>query len=258
MFRLLLIVAIVIVGGLVLLRTMTGKPLQGMVQVPESREAVLASCARPAVYFLPAADMRGRVAGWRTVRPKARRDISGASARLTFALYDNGTGLLVTALAEAEDKWLWEAPHHTAFPAIYTHQQPFPYETNGADLPEQLHESVYVLDATYNPFASVDANKGAPHLVYRAKAALFFRKMLVLYEYHETLDSDAARDMRTDHPLFDPFLKRAREACSLRFMNREQSAALAGSVERPEAAPEAFARTELARWLGEMHTNEDL
>lgn len=257
MFRLLLIVLVVVVGGYFLVRSMTGKPLQGMVHVPEAREAVLASRARPAMYFLPDAGMTGRVAGWRTVRPKSRTTVEG-SARLSLALYENGTGLLVTALAEAQDKWKWEMPQHTPFPAIYTHMQPFPNETNGADLPEQLHESVYVLDAKHNPFAVLSEREGATHLVYRAKSVMFFRQMQVLYEYHEVLDDATARDLRTDSPLFEPFLKRGRQACSLRFISRETASSMADYLERLDTAPDGLSRITLARWLGELHHPDDL
>ena len=259
MFRLLLIVAVVIVGGFLVMRSqnlLTGKPLQGMVQVPESRVAVLASCARPAMYFVPAADMTGREAGWRTVRPKSRSTDQG-SARLSLALYDNGTGMLVTALAEAEDKWKWEAPHHTPFPAIYTHIEPFPYETGGDNLPEQLHESVYVLDSPHNPFAAIAVNKDTAHLVYRAKSVLFFGQMQVLFEYHEPLDAESVRHLRADSPIFEPFLLRARQACSMRFPNREQAATLKDGIERLEPAAEVLSRTALSRWLGELqHLNQ--
>lgn len=258
MFRLLLIVAVIVAGGLFAMRFMTGKPLQGMVHVPEAKTAVLASRARPAVYFVPAADMTGREAGWRTVRPKARTSVEG-SARLSLAIYDNGTGMLVTALAEAtEDKWKWEAAHHTPFPAFYTHIEPFPYESGGSDLPEQLHESVYVLDAEHNPFAAVAADPKTPHLVYRAKSVMFFRQMQVLYEYHEPLGADAARDMRTDSPLFDAFLQRARRACSLRFPTREQVQGMTEDMQRLEPAAEALGRTKLARWLGELNQMDNL
>lgn len=253
MFRLLLIVAVIVAGGLFAMRFMTGKPLQGMVHVPEAKTAVLASRARPAVYFVPAPDMTGREAGWGTVRPKSRTSIEG-DARLSLAIYDNGAGMLVTALAEAQqDKWKWEAAHHTPFPAIYTHIEPFSYGSGGSDLPEQLHESVYVLDAAHNPFAALAVDPQTAHLVYRAKSVMFFNQMQVLYEYHEPLKADAVRDMRTDSPLFDPFLQRARQACDLRFPNREQAKAMAEDMQRLETAAEVLSRTKLARWLGELN-----
>lgn len=260
MFRLLLIVAVVVVGGFFVLRSqifLTGKPLQGMVRVPESRVAVLVSCARPAVYFLPAQDMTGREAGWRTVRPKTRSTAEG-SARLSLALYDNSTGMLVTALAQADDNWQWEAPHHTPFPAIYTHVEPFPYETGGENLPEQLHESLYVLDAAHNPFAALAVNRDAAHLVYRAKSVLFFGQMQVFFEYHEPLDAESARHLRADSPLVEPFMLRARQACSMRFPQREQAASMKDGLERLEPVAEVLSRTALARWLGELHNPKQL
>ena len=252
MLKLLLIIAVIAAGWLFAMGFMTGKPLQGMVHVPEAKTLVLVSRARPAVYFVPAPDMTGRETGWRTVSLKSRTSVEG-DARLSMAIYDNGTGMLVTALAEARDKWEWEAAHHTPFPAIYTHIEPFPYESGGSDLPEQLHESVYVLDAGHNPFATVATDQRASHLVYRAKSVMFFNQMQVLYEYHEPIKAGMARDMRTDSPLFDPFLQRARQACSLRFPSREQAKALADGIQHLEPAADVFTRTKLARWLGELN-----
>lgn len=113
---------------------------------------------RPAFTFVPAADMRLQGLGNRTLRPKTRHSVDG-DARIWFAVYGNGTGTLVTAVADTEGTWEWEAAHHPAFPAIRAQQYAYKGET--------LYESLMQLDGDSDPFCT----DHAACLAYQGKAA---------------------------------------------------------------------------------------
>ena len=124
---LLIVVAIIAVAVFVFF--MGGQPpLRGAGQLVTADQMVIVSRARPAFTFVPAADMRLQGLGNRTLRPKTRHSVDG-DARIWFAVYGNGTGTLVTAVADTEGTWEWEAAHHPAFPAIRAQQYAYKGET---------------------------------------------------------------------------------------------------------------------------------
>ena len=95
---LLIVVAIIAVAVFVFF--MGGQPpLRGAGQLAASDQTVIVSRARPPLTFAPAADMQLKSLGNRTLRPKTRHSVDG-DARIWFAVYGNGTGTLVTAVAD--------------------------------------------------------------------------------------------------------------------------------------------------------------
>ena len=161
-------------------------PLRGMGQEGTADMPVLVSRARPVVTFAPAKDISLTDAGWCSLSPETRLSVPG-NGRLWFTAYKNDVGLLITALAEAESPWLWEAAHHHPFPVLRVGTIPYAGET--------LHETLYTLSADADPFQPLhDAAKNAPCLVYRAKLLLDFQQMQVIIEYHEPITQEQARD----------------------------------------------------------------
>ena len=249
MLKILLLILAVFVGGVYLVKNMGQQPpLRGLVRVSGTPEAVLLSRARPAVSFVPAGDMRFHVAGWRTLNPGTRLSHPG-DARIWFAAYRNAAGLLVTALAEAEGDWEWEAPHHTPFPPLQEEHYPYKGGT--------LYESIAIIAAEDDPFVSAYAGKPAYSLVFRGKMLLHFRKMQVIMEYREAL-ADHLPGQVPDGELLKSFRRRAVNACEIVFPDQEKLKRLSGEIERMEAADPVFGRAGLSRWVGEIRRPGDL
>ncbi len=228
--------------GIWYLATTRPGPLQGIVQ--EHGLEVLASRARPKLLFRPQPAMRLEQYGYKTVRPEDRR-LQAEGVRVSFAVYRDTRGQLVTALAESPGEWTWIAAHHSPYPVLRQVEEPY----GDRDRQETLYESLYVLDADHYPFPDPRAREKI--LVYRAKFLLFFRKMQVLFEYHEPLALDHARTIDLDPVFLRDFAARARASCQVLFPSKEAYTEVMASM-RPLAAAEGIQRKPLARWLGEL------
>lgn len=221
-------------------------PLCGL--TGDEEHPALLSRARPSVLFAPAADMTAESAGWRSLTPKTQDSLLGA-ARVWFVVYekatDAGPARLVTALAEAEDPWRWEDARHAPFPALRQLQ----YEYRG----EQLHESLYVMEPEDNPFYGPGMTD--PCLVYRAKFLLAFRKMQVIAEYYEPVDSAVARDAAHDEARLNALRDRGRRTCLVVFPDKAEQERLKKDFRKLDAADRDISRNRLSRWVGDMERN---
>jgi len=244
----LLLLFVVLAGAYAIKHLGAQPPLRGMAQDQTSGVQALVSRTRPPLVIVPNPTLSLGASGWRSLSPRTRRSIAG-DARLWFALYQHGEGRLVTALAEAENNWVWEPAHHSPYPVLRELQ----YDYQG----QTLYESLYQLPVREDPFGS-----GLPEnehvLVYRAKFLLFFRKMQVLVEYREPLPADKALDVRYDMPLLNAFQDRARKQWEVIFPGKEDMARLAPEVQKMATAPADFSRGSLSRWVGEMHWHDEL
>lgn len=219
-------------------------PLRGMGQEGSADMPVLMSRARPFVTFAPARDMRLITSGWCSLSPETRLSIPG-NGRLWFTVYKNGVGLLITALAETEAPWLWEAAHHPPFPVLRDGAAPYKGET--------LHETLYTLAADADPFHPLQAAaKDAPGLVYRAKLLMEFQHMQVIIEYHEPITQEQARDIAYDLPYLNTFQERGRAACSIALPGKSSENVLPRRIDKIPVADKAISRIKLSRWAGEM------
>lgn len=235
-----LLFAVIAVAVAVFVLFMGGQPpLRGAGRLPTSDQEVIVSRARPPLTFVPAADMRLQSLGNRTLRPRTRTSLDG-NARIWFAVYSNGTGTLITAVADTEDQWKWEAAHHPAFPAI--RQQHYAYQN------ETLYESLMLLDSDTDPFCAAHA----ACLVYRGKLLLNFHQTLVIMEYHESLSDDLVRDVAFDTVRLNTFQQRARKACEILLTDKAWLESHVDGFTRLNGADERYSRTRLSRWVGEM------
>lgn len=173
------------------------------------------------------------------------------NGRLWFAAYNNGAGLLISALAKTEAPWLWEAAHHLPFPVLRGGTTPYKGET--------LHETLYTLSADADPFHPLhDAAKDAPCLVYRAKLLLDFQQIQVIIEYHEPITQEQARDMAYDLPYLNAFQERGRAACSIVLPGKSNGDVLPRRIDKISVADKAISRIKLSRWTGEMQRRGSL
>lgn len=235
---LLIIVAIIAVAVFVFF--MGGQaPLRGAGQLATSDQMVIVSRARPSCTFAPAADMQLQNLGNRTLRPRTRHSVDG-DARIWFAVYGNGNGTLVTAIADTEGSWEWEAAHHPAFPAIRTQQYAYKGET--------LYESLMQLDSDSDPFCT----DRAACLAYRAKLLLNFRKTQIIMEYHEPIPEAQARDIAFDGASLKAFQQRARNACEILMTDKAWLESNIKGFKKLDGADDRYSRTRLSRWVGEM------
>ena len=220
-------------------------PLRGLTDDADGQRPVLLSRARPSVLFAPAADLPYETAGWRSLSPKTEDSLLG-SARIWFALYDmpsdEAPRKLVTALAEAEDPWLWETAQHAPFPVL----RELSYEHHG----QRLFESLYVLEPEDNPFYGTGMSD--PCLVYRAKFLLDFRKMQVIVECHEPVDPDVARDAAHDEARLNALRDRGRKACLVVFPDKKEQERLKKNFRKMDVAEMDISRNRLSRWVGDM------
>lgn len=220
-------------------------PLRGLTNDADGERPVLLSRARPSVLFAPAADLPFETAGWRSLSPKTQDSLLG-SARVWFAIYeqpsDAGPRKLVTALAEAEDPWIWEVAHHPPFPVLRSLE----YEQRG----QRLFETLYVMEPEDNPFYGTGMSD--PCLVYRAKFLLDFRKMQVLVEYHEPVDADTARDAAHDEARLNALRDRGRKACLVVFPDKKEQERLKKDFRKLDVAEMDISRNRLSRWVGDM------
>ncbi|MBQ3058967.1 MAG: DUF4851 domain-containing protein [Desulfovibrio sp.] len=249
--KILLIFSVLALAAVFAVKHLAGQPpLRGMVMYASPALPALASRARPEIILIPDAGMQLRGAGWRSLSPRTRKSIDG-DARLWFACYQQGEGRLVTALAEAENQWQWEAAHHPPFPVLRQLQ----YDYKG----QTLYESLYVLPVAEDPFA-----QGLPEdshvLIYRAKFLLFFRKMQIIVEYREALPDQQGpvQDIAFETARLNAFQTRARTTWQAVFPDRQEMAALASDMQKLDTAPSQFSRRKLSRWVGEMHWHDDL
>lgn len=235
---LLIVVAIIAVAVFVFF--MGGQPpLRGAGQLVTADQMVIVSRARPPLTFAPAADMQLKSLGNRTLRPKTRHSVDG-DARIWFAVYGNGTGTLVTAVADTEGTWEWEAAHHPAFPAIRAQQYAYKGKT--------LYESLMQLDGDSDPFCT----DHAACLAYRAKLLLNFRKTQVIMEYHEPVPEAQVRDIAFDGAALNAFQQRARKACEILMTDKAWLEANIKGFKKLDGAEDRYSRTRLSRWVGEV------
>ena len=219
-------------------------PLRGMGQNGTADMPVLVSRARPFVTFAPAKDMSLIADGWCSLSPETRLSVAG-NGRLWFAAYKSGVGLLITALAETEAPWLWEAAHHPPFPVLRGGTTPYKGET--------LHETLYTLTADADPFHPLQAAvKDTTCLVYRAKLLLDFQHLQVIIEYHEPITQEQARDIAYDLPYLNAFQERGRAACSIVLPGKSNEYVLPRRIDKIPVADKAISRIKLSRWTGEM------
>ena len=216
-----------------------GNRLCGEGQLAASDQTVIVSRARPPLTFAPAADMQLKSLGNRTLRPKTRHSVDG-DARIWFAVYGNGTGTLVTAVADTEGDWEWEAAHHPAFPAIRAQQYAYKGET--------LYESLMQLDGDSDPFCT----DHAACLAYRAKLLLNFRKTQVIMEYHEPVPEAQVRNIAFDGAALNAFQQRARKACEILMTDKAWLEANIKEFKKLDGAEDRYSRTRLSRWVGEV------
>ena len=209
-------------------------PLRGL--TGDEEHPVLLSRARPSVLFAPAAGLSPESAGWRSLTPKTQDSLLG-SARVWFVIYEKtteaGPARLVTALAEAEDPWRWEDARHAPFPVLRQLQ----YAYKG----EQLHESLYVMEAEDNPFYGT--------------FLLAFRQMQFLMEYYEPVDGDIARDAAHDEARLNALRDRGRKACLLAFPDKAEQERLKKNFRKMDPADRDISRNRLSRWVGDMERN---
>ena len=240
--KIVLLIAALLFGGFYLAKyALNSPPLRGMGQ---AEMPVLVSRARPVATFAPAKGMRLLTAGWCSLSPQTRLSVPG-NGRLWFAVYENGTGLLITALAETEDPWRWEAAHHPPFPVLRGVEAPYKGET--------LYETLYVLDTDADPFQPLQiGTKDAPCLVHREKLLLNFQHMQVLFEYRETVAQEKVRDVADDLPYLNAFEERGRAACSITLPGKNSEDALPSRIDKMSAADKIVSRIKLSRWTGEM------
>lgn len=222
-------------------------PLRGLARVPAASQPSLASRARPPVWFVPAAGMELRAAGWRDISPETRVSLQG-EARAWFATYRDGQGLLVTALLETRDPWTWEPAHHEPFPTARQQH----YDQDG----RTLYESLYVLPAEKNPFPPEDG--AAASLVYRAKFLRQHDAVQVLVEYRESVRSGLPGDASFDSAALDRIQQRGRAACRVVFPDRDALEGLRQGITALGPAPDAFSRRRLSRWAGELRRPRDI
>ena len=249
--KIVLYIAALLLCGFYLLKYVVDRPpLRGMGQGGTANMPVLVSRARPVVTFAPAKDMRLIAAGWCSLSPETRLSVPG-NGRLWFTAYKNDIGLLITALAETEVPWLWEAAHHPPFPVLRGGATPYKGET--------LHETLYTLTANADPFHPLQAAaKDAPCLVYRAKLLLDFQHMQVIIEYHEPTTQEQARDIAYDLPYLNAFQERGRAACSIVLPGKSNGDVLPRRIDKIPVADKAISRTKLSRWTGEMQRRGSL
>ncbi|MCR5815156.1 MAG: DUF4851 domain-containing protein [Desulfovibrio sp.] len=226
------------------LYTVKPGPLQGIVRNAQGLE-VLVSRARPSLLFEPSASMQLVASGFKTVRPKDRR-LDAEGVRVSFAVYRDQLGELVTALAETPGEWQWVAGSHLPYPVLRRVEEPY----GEGERIETLYESLFLLDAAKDPFPDPRAKEKV--LVYRAKFLLFFRKMQVLFEYHEPIAADKARTLDLEPAVLRDFAARGRAACRVRFFAKEEAKERFSKLRPLSAADSAFQRTLIAYWLGEI------
>ncbi|MBO4335002.1 MAG: DUF4851 domain-containing protein [Desulfovibrio sp.] len=239
-----LLFCIVVAAFVWYLSTTKPGPLQGVV-VNEQGLEVLASRARPSVLFQPASSMQLAALGYKTVRPEDRR-LSGEGVRVSFAVYRNGQGELVTALAESPGEWQWVAGEHVPYAVLRKVEEPY----GDGPKPETLYESLFLLDAAKDPFPDPRASEKV--LVYRAKFLLFFRKMQVLFEYREPLSNAQARSIDLEPAFLRDFAARGRAACRVLFPAKAEAKELLAKLKPLAAGDSSFNRVLIAYWLGEL------
>lgn len=249
--KIVLCIAALLLCGFYLFKYVADRPpLRGMGQEGTANVPVLVSRARPVVTFAPSKNMRLITAGWCSLSPETRLSVPG-NGRLWFTAYKNGVGLLITALAETETPWLWEAAHHPPFPVLRVGKIPYKGET--------LHETLYTLTADADPFHPLQAAaKDAPCLVYRAKLLLAFQHMQVIIEYREPITQEQARDIAYDLPYLNAFQERGRAACSIVLPGKSNEDVLPSRVDKIPVADKAISRIKLSRWTGEMQRRGSL
>lgn len=248
MAKIIILVLVVLLGGFALSHFSSQPPLRGMVRQPGSSQAVLLARARPAASFALDPAMSLLTAGWCSIRPETHESLQG-EARLWLALYRHARGLVVTAVADGENNWEWMSGDHTAFPAIRRMSQNQGNRT--------LFETLSVLDTKHDPFCG--SSQGSSQetgacLVYRARLLLEFDQCQVILEYHEDLPKSLVQDIAFENDYLNAFQQRARQACHIVRMEKEESQHMARQgIEKMGTLDKAFSRTSLARWTGMMH-----
>lgn len=248
--------------GFFLVRQFGGQaPLRGMATV-QGAPSVLLSRARPPLSFALDPKLRLLNAGWCDVRPETNVNDKG-SARLWIATYaheggsgaavtdravaaadtaSDGYALVVTAVCDGQNDWLWRSGAEDAFRAIRRLDRPF-------DDKRDLHETLHVLTDDMDPFHE---GHGAC-LVYRARLVLEFDRVEVLAEVHEPLDAKDVHDVAFDTDRLNAFMKRARALVQPVALSPEQTTDLEKTLEKMSTLDKAVSRTRLARWTGDMH-----
>ena len=254
MLKALFLIIIVAVIG-VLLSSMLGQaPLRGLAHYPGSPESILLSRAKPPVTFALEPGLSLQKAGWCDVHPETMENIDG-DAKMWLALYRHPRGLVVTAVADTQGRWEWDAGHHAAYKPLRS------LERRPQDARDvfSVWETVTVLDRKHDPFCGgTDEGTGARQdtgscLVYRAKMILEFSKCAVFAEYHEDLPENLAADIAYEDRYLTDFTQRARKACQIKRLSKEETEALAQDIAKMDVLDKGISRRSLAKWTGRMH-----
>ncbi len=248
-----LIIIIAVIG--VLLSSMLGQaPLRGLSHYPGSPESILLSRAKPPVTFALEPGLSLQKAGWCDVHPETMENIDG-DAKMWLALYRHPRGLVVTAVADTQGRWEWDAGHHAAYKPLRSLERPQDVFS--------IWETVTVLDRKHDPFCGTTNNRQGDNmatgqdtgscLVYRAKMILEFSKCAVFAEYHEDLPENLATDIAFEDRYLTEFAQRGRKACQIKRLSKEEAASLAQDITKMEVLDKGISRRSLARWTGRMH-----
>ncbi len=248
-----LIIIVAVIGGL--LSSMLGQaPLRGLSHYPASPESILLSRARPPLTFAIEPGLSLQTAGWCDVHPQTMDNLDG-DAKMWLALYRHPRGLVVTAVADCQGRWEWDAGHHAAYKPLRSMERPQDVFS--------IWETVTVLDRKHDPFCGTINNMEMDNtaagqdtgscLVYRAKMILEFNKCAVFAEYHEDLPENLAADIAYEDRYLTDFTQRARKACQIRRLSKDEAEALAQDITKMDVLDKGISRRNLAVWTGRMH-----
>lgn len=239
-----LVFALAILGILYAVLSSSQAPLRGMACMPGSPTKQLLARAKPAATFTLSPELSLLEAGWCDVSPESMENITG-EAKMWLALYRHPKGMVVTAVADAKDRWQWEAGQHAAYKPIRSLKRP---QEKFA-----VWETVTVLDRKHDPFCgSRSSREKDACLVYRAKMILNFDQCEVIAEYHEDLPENLALNIAYEDAFLNDFSKRAREACQIRCLKSEEAESLAQDIEKMSVLTKSVSRRSLAVWTGKM------
>lgn len=248
MIKIIVIIAVIAVGAFVIASMSSQPPLRGLVKDTDG-QSVLLSRARPAATFSLDKRLRLAEAGWCDVHPETRTNVDG-DAKLWMAVYTHEKGLVITAVADSIDRWVWEAGDHAAYKPVRAQKRP-------GD-PFSIFETITVLDHSHDPFccqakAARSTKEPGACLVYRARMIVEFDKTQIIVEYHEDLPENIALDIAYEDAYLNEFSRRARAAVQPVLLSKEDGKALAEGIEKPGTITQDISRRSLAVWTGKMY-----
>ncbi len=255
MLKALFLIIIVAVIGVLLSGMLGQKPLRGLSHYPGSPESILLSRAKPPVTFALEPGLSLQKAGWCDVHPETMENIEG-DAKMWLALYRHPKGLVVTAVADTQGRWEWDAGHHAAYKPVRS------LERRPQDAKDifSVWETITVLDRKHDPFCGSGTTKDTASgqdtgscLVYRAKMILEFSKCAVYAEYHEDLPESLAADIAYEDRYLTDFAQRGRKACQIKRLSKEEASSLAEDIVKMDVLDKGISRRSLAVWTGRMH-----